>query len=86
MSVFATVTLRVVVELESDPGLNTPESYEPPYEYLAVREVGYSAVELKGDSTAAVLLEQGGADDLDPDGLLIGAVKSALLSESLPTD
>lgn len=82
MSSFATVTLKVIVELETDPGLMTPDSYEPPYDYLAIREVSHSAVEIHGEPGAALLVEQGGADDLDPDDLLIEGVRAALISES----
>lgn len=84
MSTFATVTLQVVVELETDPGLMTPDSYEPPYDYLAIREVSHLAVEIHDDPGAALLVEQGGADDLDPDDLLIEGVRATLIGESGP--
>ena len=35
MSTFATVTLKVPVELETDPGLMMPDSCEPPYDSLS---------------------------------------------------
>lgn len=84
MSAFATVTLKVTVELETDPGLMTPDAYEPPYDYLAIRVVEYSEIEIHGEPVAALLVEQGGADDLDPDDLLIEGVRAALISESVP--
>lgn len=78
MSVFATVTLQVTVELETDPGLITPDSCEPPYDYLAVRQVAHTAVELHGDPEVAVLVEESDAYGLDPDELLSSAVRTAL--------
>lgn len=84
MSAFATVTLKVVVEIETDPGINTPDSFEPPYDYLAIRAVEHSEIEIHGEPGAALLVDQGGADDLDPDNLLLEGVRAALISGSSP--
>lgn len=84
MSAFATVTLKVVVELETDPGCSSPDSFEPPYDYLAIRAVEHSEIEIHGEPGAVLLVEQGGADDLDPDALLIEGVRAALISTSGP--
>lgn len=80
MSTFATITLEVTVELDRDLGINTPSAYEPPYEYLAVRGVEASAIELQGDPAALALIEHGGIQELDPDGLLISELGAALLA------
>lgn len=80
MSRFATLTLKVTVELEEDPGLMTPDAHEPPYEYLAVREVEFSDAELHGDAATVALIDFGGTEDLDPDELLVSEVGKALRS------
>lgn len=82
MSTFATVTLQVMVELETDPGLLTPDAYEPPYDYIAVRQVEHTAVELHGEPEAALLVDESDAYGLDPDGLLTAAVRTAILEGS----
>ncbi len=82
MSTFATVTLKVLVELETDPGLMTPDAYEPPYDYLAVRQVEHTAVELHSDPESAFLVEESDGYGLDPDELLPAAVRDALIEGS----
>lgn len=82
MSHFATVTLKVTVELETDPGLMTPDAYEPPYDYLVVRDVEHTEVELHGDPGAFGHIEAALDEDLDPDDLLLRGVRRALVEGS----
>ena len=82
MSVFATMTLKVTVELETDAGLMTSDAYEPPYDYLAVRRVEHTEVELHGDPDAFASVEHGLDEDLDPDELLLLGVRRALVEGS----
>lgn len=84
MSKFATVTLKVQVDLERHSVVSNPiVGTELPYEYLAVRDVEATAVEVHGNRNAIALLDW---DDeaIDPDGFLAEEVRQAL-SDELPT-
>lgn len=78
MSRFATISLEVTVELETEPGINTPDGHELPYDYLAIRDVSYSSVMLHGNPGALALLDGDSLDELDPDSLLSSGAKDAL--------
>lgn len=74
---FSRVTIEVSVYLGHDPGVNTPDAYEPPGDYLVVRKVDTRGVE--GHHSRDVL-DYAEVDNMDPDGTLVDAVKSALFT------
>lgn len=77
---YARITLTVNVFRETDHGVNNPiQGYEPPYDYLVVREADFTSVEVFGDPKFSRVLEWDDSD-IDPDGTLQGAVTSALNS------
>lgn len=75
---FARVTLTVDVYIGLEPGINNSSAYELPYEYLVAREANHTDVEFFGNPAAGILAEEGGSEDLDADGVILDAVKSAL--------
>lgn len=70
--------IRVQVDIEYDGGINTPDAYEPPYEYLVVRDAEVVTI-LRGKDyrTAAEMISYGGFDYGDPDGLMLSEVIKA---------
>ena len=70
----ARVTLQVDVSIGRDDG----GYLGPPEDYLAVREAEPTAVEWFEDPDIGIIAEWA-ADDLDVDGAIIDAVKSALM-------
>lgn len=85
MTLFATVTLKVEVHLELEPGVSNPiQGTELPYEYLAIRQVTATGATIAGNPHAIALLDH---DDnpLDVDDLMEEAVRGKL-SDQLPVD
>lgn len=85
MSLYAKVTLEVEIHKELEPGISNPiQGTELPHEYLAIRQVSATAVQILGDINAVALLDH---DDnpLDVDDLTDEAVRQAL-SDQLPTN
>lgn len=76
----ARVTLEVDVYLEEEPGINTPDAHELPYEYLAVRDVEAVSTETFGDARPLALIGFDGFENHDPDDLIHSALCSALYS------
>lgn len=75
----ATITLRVEIALERDPGLNTPNAWESAYDYLTLENVTVTDVEL--GSLAEVHPEGArhmAEDGIDPDGKIRDAITEAL--------
>lgn len=72
---FARVTLQVDVYLGRDGGTY----FDPPEDYLVVREADHTAVEFFDDPGIGVLVEYAASDDLDADNALIDAMRSALI-------
>lgn len=70
----ARITLQVDVRVGRDDG----GYFDPPEDYLIVREAGHTAVEWFEDPSIGIIAEWA-ADDLDADGAIIDAVKSALI-------
>lgn len=81
----ARVTLAIEVDLKTDPGIDTPEAHEPPYDYLVVREVEILTAQTYGDARALQLVEQAGFEDHDPDDLIRDELTSALRTASMTT-
>ena len=71
---FARVTIQVDVSIGRDDG----SYFDPPEDYLIVREAEPTAVEWFVDADMGIIAEWA-ADDLDADGAIIDAVKSALI-------
>lgn len=72
-----TATVQVKVYVETEPGRGAP-SYDPPYDYVVVREAELIDFKPEAHQAAAFyLLDFEGADDFDPDELVLDEVKSA---------
>ena len=74
-----TAYLKVEVFIETDHGVNNPiQGYEPPYDYPVIRNVEHlDTVRGPEYKTARHLISTDGADDFDPDGLLVQEARSA---------
>lgn len=72
-----TAYLKVQVEIETEDG-SGPPYYEPPYDFLAVREAEVLSV-VKGEHyrQARSMIAVDLTDDFDPDGLMESEVISA---------
>ena len=87
MSRFAKITLEVTVELETEIGIDTPEAYEPPFDYLIIREVSCSKVDLSMPLAARSIIDHAELDGLDSDDMLIDGVRAALFAATTePTE
>ena len=87
MSHFAKITLEVTVELETEIGIDTPDAYEPPFDYLIVREVNCSKVALSASFADRSIIDHAELDGLDSDDMLVDAVKAALFAATTePTE
>ena len=73
-ALFARVTIQVDIRLGRDDG----GYFDPPEDYLVAREAEHTAVEFFMDPGMGIIAEWA-ADDLDADGAIIAAVKSALI-------
>lgn len=85
MSLYAKVTLEVEIHKEFEPGVSNPiQGTELPHEYLAIRQVTATAIQILGNVNAVALLDH---DDnpLDVDDLADEAVRQ-MLSDQLPVD
>lgn len=80
MAELANITLEVTVEAEEEPPSNTPYGYDPGGVFLVVRKVVEVSAKLVDgqDGEVIAVLEYGGGDDIDPDSLLIDAVRRSL--------
>lgn len=76
-NLYATVTLTVDVHRGRVPASDTPDGYEPPYEYLVVRSAEVEAAKVYGGAELGILAED--EEDFDPDDHLKNAVRSALI-------
>lgn len=79
----ARVVLSVDVVKGRDPGSDTPNGYEPPHEYVCVREATVLGAQAFGPTGILSVLGEGYFEDPDPDGSLIEAVQDGL-SELAP--
>lgn len=75
----AVLTVTVTVSTGHDSGMNTPDAWEPPYDYVAVRDTDITDVRLL-DSPQRIAEFAGDFDDFDPDDLIADSVKKALRS------
>lgn len=75
--IFSLITVEVAVYVGRDPGVDTHDVHEPPYEYLVIREADARRVD--GFHPRGVL-DSAELDDLDADGVLVDTVKTALLA------
>lgn len=80
---YVTVDLQVKIYHETDEGLNTPDAYEPPYGYLAVREVSVVNTSFHYNITD---IDPATADDLDPDGWLVDSIRDVLFDRDAVED
>jgi hypothetical protein len=64
--------IEVEVHVELDPGINNPiQGYEPPYEYVVVRNAELiELIEGPKIKDAAAIMYFGGVDEFDPDVLM----------------
>lgn len=76
----AQIILRVDVMLGVDPGTNTPNAFEPPYEYLVIRGAEALKAEAIIQSGIFQVVGEGVFDDADPDSVLVEAVTHGLSS------
>lgn len=82
MSRIARIHLAVEVHLENVPDTFTPE-LDPGYDDYVIRKVETLSVENDGFEPT---VDAAALDDLDPDGLLIGAVRGELLGHGEESD
>lgn len=81
MNLVATVTITAEVHLEYEPTLNTPDAYEPGYEYFAVREATAEKVnEFTVNDQIRQLASNDALDDIDPDDLIRSRLTEAIRS------
>lgn len=80
------MTLEVVIDLDRDDGMDTPDALELPFDYVAVREVTAVRSEALDIELAQLHPFVQEIDDLDPDDLLRGAVTTALAGLAPPND
>lgn len=76
----AQIILRVDVMLGFDPGTNTPNAFELPYEYLVIRGAEVLKSEAIIQSGIFQVVGEGVFDDADPDSVLVEAVTHGLSS------
>lgn len=74
----ARVVLAVDVWVGRDPGMDTPDGYEPPHDYLVVRNAEELGVATFGDLRPLELVGIDDFPDHDPDDLIHSALKAAL--------
>lgn len=87
MTPIATVTITAEVHLEHEPTLNTPDAYEPGYEYFAVREATVEKVDdFTVDDQIRRLAGNDTLDDIDPDDLIRSRLTEAIRSLSPEED
>lgn len=79
---YASIVLGVDVFLETDPGIDTPNARELPYDYLVVRDVYHKSVKMLGNPHLVVYIDQGGSKILDPDEIIVSAVGDALVNST----
>lgn len=75
----AVLTVTVTVSTGRDPGTDTPDAWEPAYDYVSVRDTEVTDVRLL-DSPQRIAGFAGDFDDFDPDDLIADSVKKALRS------
>lgn len=76
----ATVTVTVTVSTGHDPGTDTPDAWEPAYDYIAVRDTAVDDVRILDDSRHVAEFADTDFDDFDPDNLIEDQVVKALRS------
>lgn len=82
------VNVQIAIDIETDEGADTPDAWEPPYDYTIVSEATVTDIQrtaasrrvVNDDALAAAV--DAGVEDSDPDGTILRAVNAALVREA----
>lgn len=69
------MSLQLDLVREHDAGMNTPDAYEPPYDYIIVDDaqlLAYTSVMPQDQALLEITLSESGLEDIDPDDLIRG--------------
>lgn len=81
----AKVQVTYDIYVEHEPEFSTSDAYEPGYDYIAVRDYAVNDVWIAPEAAneTAELYEADGADDIDPDCLVVDSIHDGL-RDNLP--